>query len=340
MMKAVVLAGGRGSRLRRLTPVLPKPFAPVANRPVLAWVLDHLDTADVDGIGVIVPAAELDLFEQGFGQRTAAGTPIRWLAEHAPAGTGGALRLQAAFFDGDPALVVPADIISSVRLTALLEHHRCHRPAVTVAAALRRAAQWGGDVLLPDPQRPGHAAAYAFKPCGASGVCAGSTGAWVVDPAVLESIPDEGMTDFSSDVLPRLPAPGRPLGLFDTGPVYLRDIGIGHKLLTANQEAALGQTPVAASPVPGPAPVIEDGACIGAQVLIGPGARIGADARVTGVCVIGADAEVGGGAEVEGALLLPGAEVPRGARVGEEIIGDPGRALEVLLKYAPYGARS
>ncbi|MFF9785728.1 sugar phosphate nucleotidyltransferase [Streptomyces nigrescens] len=331
-MKALVLAGGQGSRLRPLTPTLPKPLAPLANRPVLSWVLDQLDGAGAEETGVIVPVADVSLYEQAIGTSTPAGTPVRWLTESTPKGTGGCLRQQAAFFSDGPVVVVPADIISSVDLAGLLGHHQAVGAAVTVAAVMRNAASWTGDVLVPDPAHPGTAAAYHFKPGLSSGRCLGSTGAWVVAPDVLSRIPDQGFTDFSSQVLPALPAVG--MGLFDAGEIYLRDIGTHAKLLTGNREAAAGLTPLGLPPTPGAGVRIEKSARIGAQVLIGDGARIAEGACITGPAVIGPDASVGAGAHVDGALVLPGARVADGARVSAAVVGDPCRARDVLLQMA------
>ncbi|MFF3730706.1 sugar phosphate nucleotidyltransferase [Streptomyces sp. NPDC002476] len=329
-----MLAGGQGSRLRPLTPMLPKPLAPVANRPVLAPVLEHLDRSGIEETGVIVPVADLTLYQRIIGTRTPAGAPVRWLPEAAAAGTGGCLRQQAAFFAGEPVLVVPADIVSSADLTRLIGHHRSVGAAVTVAAVARDGALWAGDVLVPGRARSGTAAGYHFKPASSSGQLLGSTGAWVVEPDVLDRIPEHGFTDFSSHTLPGLPAPGAPLGLFDAGEIYLRDIGTPAKLLTGNLEAAAGRTPAAVPTAPGAGAEIDPSADVGEQVLIGEGARIAADVRLKGPAVIGPHAVVGAGAHVESALVLPGAHVAAGTRVVGEVVGDPVRTREVLLRLA------
>lgn len=202
-MRALVLAGGKGTRLRPLTPTLPKPFAPVANRPVLEWVLDHLDTAAVDTIGVIVPAHSADLFERGFGARTGAGTPIAWLLEQEPLGTGGGLRAHREFFDDGPVLVVPADILCPVALPELIAHHSHHRPAVTVAVMARDMTVWDGDVTVVTPDSP---TTYLFKPGPSAPSGLGSTGTWIVEPDLIDAIPEGSVADFSSAILPSLPA--------------------------------------------------------------------------------------------------------------------------------------
>ncbi|MEW1548315.1 NDP-sugar synthase [Streptomyces tsukubensis] len=337
-MRALVLAGGRGSRLAPLTPVLPKPLAPVANRPVLAWVLDQLAAAGITETGVIVPASDVALYETVFGATTRSGVRVRWLAESAPAGTGGCLKEQAAFIGRGPVLVVPADILSGTDLPALAAHHRRVGAAVTVAAVRREAREWAGDTLNPGPA-PGLAAGYRFKPDPTGTNVLGSTGAWVVEPRVLDLIPGKGMCDFSSGVLPLLPRPGLELGVFDAGAVYLRDIGTPRKLLTGNTEALGGTAPLALPAPPGPVARVDDGAVLRGRVLLGPGAAVAAGVRITGPAVIGPHARIGAGAVIDRAVVLPGARIAPGARVAGEIAGQPDLAREVLVRHGAEGSR-
>lgn len=334
-MRALVLAGGSGTRLRPWTPTLPKPLAPVANRPVVGWVLDHLDSAeDIDEIGVIVRPGQVDLYATILGNYSAAGRPIHWLTEPEPLGTGGALCHQRDFVGDEPVVVVPGDIICPVDLDGAIAYHRALHPAVTVAVTPRELTVWDGDIVLIDDA--GRAMAYLFKPGRHASSNLGSTGTWVVEPALIDSLP-EGFVDFSSEILPALS--GR-LAAYDTGEVYLRDVGTPESLVTGNHEAVAGVAPlprlsrsVAATVELGA--VIEPGAEVTGALVLGQGARVCDGARVYGPTAIGPDAVIETGARVEAAVVLPGTVV-RG-HVVASVVGDPRRALEVLLAYAPAG---
>lgn len=334
-MRALVLAGGSGTRLRPWTPTLPKPLAPVANRPVVGWVLDHLDSAeDIDEIGVVVTPGQVDLYATILGNYSAAGRPVHWLTEPEPLGTGGALRHQRDFVGDDPVVVVPGDIICPVDLDGAIAHHRALHPAVTVAVTPRKLTVWDGDIVLVDDT--GRAMAYLFKPGRNAPSNLGSTGTWVVEPALIDSLP-EGFLDFSSDVLPSLS--GR-LAAYDTGEVYLRDVGTPESLLAGNHEAITGMAPLPRLSRDGAASVelgavIEPGARVTGTVLLGQGARVCDGAYVCGPTVIGPDAVIEIGAHVEAAVVLPGAVV-RG-HVLASVVGDPNRALEVLIASAQEG---
>lgn len=334
-MRALVLAGGSGTRLHPWTPTLPKPLVPVANRPVLGWVLDHLDSAeDIDEIGVIVRSGQVDLYTAILGNYSAAGRPLHWLTEPEPLGTGGALRHQREFVGDEPVVVVPADIICPVDLDDAIAYHRALHPAVTVAVTPRELTVWDGDIVHTDDA--GRAMAYLFKPGWHAPSNLGSTGTWIVEPALIDSLPT-GFVDFSSEILP---APSAQLAAYDTGEVYLRDVGTPESLLRGNHEALTGVAPLprlsrgAALTVEFGA-VIEPGAEITGPLLLGQGARVCDGARVSGPTVIGPDAVIEPGARVEAAVVLPGAVV-RG-HVVASVVGDPSRALEALLAYAPVG---
>jgi len=342
-MRALVLAGGKGTRLWPMTRILPKPFAPVANRPVLGWVLDHLDAAGVEMIGVIVRAAETDLYERGFGVRTAAGTPIAWLAEHEPLGSGGALRAQRDFFRDGPVLVVPADILCPMDLSALIAFHHRRRPAVTVAVMARDMTVWDGDVAVITPDGLSR---YLFKPGPAVQSNLGSTGTWIVEPDLVDTIPENAFTDFSMSVLPSLPDFSLRLETFDTAGTYLRDVGTLDALLAANLEIVAGNAPLRPGPASPWADGLSDGtaaidatATITGPVLVGADATIHAGAEVRGPAVIGPGAIVGPGARVDASLVLPGATVPARDRLTGVVHGDAGDALRVLTSRYADGPR-
>lgn len=340
MIRALVLAAGSATRLRPLSPDLPKPLAPVVNRPVLDWVLTHLDTVAVSEIGVIVPAGAVGLYERIFGRFTDAGTPITWLGEDVPVGSAGALRDQRGFLGNSTVLVVPADIICPVDLTRMMAHHAAYRRVVTVAASPRDLRVWDGDVLVPCP---GFTARYFFKPGWQAPSRLGSTGTWLIEPALCDRILSTGYVDLSSQTLPGL-SPS-DVGLFDTGEVYLRDVGTLQMLLQGNLEAVQQTIRL---PLPPPVPgtqirlelgaVIEDGAVVEGPVLLGEGARVQAGACLLGPAVVGPDAILSAGSQVERSLVLANAVVRPRDRVKGQVVGDGASVVRSLLDHA--GERS
>lgn len=217
----------------------------------------------------------------------------------------------------------------ALHLRALIAHHeQVGRPAATVAVTTCDLDIWDGDIALVDSKG---AAGYLFKPRRRVASNLGSTGTWLVERALVQTIPP-GFCDFSSTIFPALPCADLRLGIFDTGPVYLRDVGTRHGLLAANIEAitnADANPPSRTYPFVHPAAVIEDGAVLSGPVLVGARARVcsGAQRSSSPRCWCRqrpGDAGVGVAA---GGLDVAGGDAGGFERVGHEVAhrpdGDP-----------------
>jgi len=121
-MQAIVLAGGLGTRLRQVVPDLPKPMAPVAGRPFLAWILDRLVQAGFDRI-VLAVGYRGDVIRDHFG-RDYNGVPVAYSTEEEPLGTGGAIRLAAQCITESPVFVLNGDTFVEVDYGAMWSAHQ------------------------------------------------------------------------------------------------------------------------------------------------------------------------------------------------------------------------
>ncbi|MEY9864382.1 mannose-1-phosphate guanylyltransferase [Catenulispora sp. GAS73] len=339
-MKAVILAGGFGSRLKPLSTHLPKPMVPVLNYPVLRHVIVGLAKVGVRDIGVAA-GSDAALLRSFPWQAETLGCRLHWLRDDRSAGTAGALTCNRDFFDGAPALVVPADKISAVDVVALMEHHHRYPAAVTLAVHSVDGATWSGDVVETDGP---YASAYRYLPRHRpDGLCHGSTDVWVVDPVVLAS-PPKYPQDFPRDVLSKLADEPDTVGVFDAGHIPLRDFGVFSGLYKGNIEAAQGLLSLEFRGEQVQNGVyVEAGVRIAGQVHLEPPVHIGRDVsiaagtRVMGPAVIGHEATIGRGAVVSGAVLLPGATVPPESVVAEGLVGGFARLASATLKHHPIG---
>jgi NDP-sugar pyrophosphorylase family protein len=324
-MRAIVLASGAATRLFPLSSYVPKALAPVANQPVLGHELIALREAGITDVGITYGPHTRDVVEY-FGDGGDYGVAITWLWEPAPLGTGGALLLNRDFFAGEPAVVVPADIITDIDIPALIAQHQARPCGVTLATASRDQKEWNGDVVVAEGTI---GMSYHFKPPASVGSDLGSLGTWIVDPATLSLIPD-GFVDFSSGFLPLLPMRDCALGVFNAGSVYQRDFGEFPSYHAGNLEVISGRacagllagTPDAAVPGIARGPVL-----IGTDAVLEPGARI------YGPAVIGPAAVVRSGAEVVSSVVLPGGVIPGGMLAAHGVFGDPQNITAVMMRY-------
>jgi NDP-sugar pyrophosphorylase family protein len=134
MSRAVILAGGQGTRLRPFTTVLPKPLMPIGDRPVLDIVVRQLKAAGFERI-TVATGYLAELIEAFFRDGSEYGIPIDYHREHEPLGTVGAL----ALIDGldDDLLVMNGDVLTDIDYGALLAEHRAGGAAATIATTRR-----------------------------------------------------------------------------------------------------------------------------------------------------------------------------------------------------------
>lgn len=129
-VRAVVMAGGYGTRLRPLTEHQPKPMLPVGDRPLLELIVDRLQRAGIRRV-YLATHYKADMIEQHFGDGQRFGIDITYINENEPLGTAGALSLVQP--SDEPLLVMNGDILSDVNLETMLDFHRSHSAALTVA---------------------------------------------------------------------------------------------------------------------------------------------------------------------------------------------------------------
>jgi mannose-1-phosphate guanylyltransferase len=291
---AVVIVGGAGTRLRPLTTWLPKSMLPLANRPFLAYLFEHLARHGVTR-AILACGHLADSIRAGFGDGRGLGLRLDYAVEPEPLGTGGAIAFAARGLH-EPFLAMNGDVLSELDLTALARFHRDRGASATIALT-----------PVDDPSRygvvetDGGGAVRAFVEKPPPGTAAADTinaGAYVLDPSVLDLIAPGVPVSIEREVFPRLVGEGLHARL-DRG--RWRDIGTPESYLAANLEL------------------------MPAGGLVDPAARIAADADVAG-SVVGPGVEVAGETRVREAVLLEGARVGPGATVAGCIVG-PGRVV-------------
>ena len=213
-MKAVILAGGKGTRLKPYTTILPKPLMPIGDMPILEILLRQMKRAGVDEAVLTVGhlAELLRLFFQD-GRRL--GLDIRYSYEDAPLGTAGPLSLVPGL--DDTFLVSNGDVLTTLPLAELVAHHRRSGAAATIAMHRRQVYIDLGVIQQNDA---GHVTGYIEKPTYDFMV---SMGIYVFEPRVLDFIPRNAYLDFP-DLVKRLIAAGEIVSGFPFDG-YWQDLG-------------------------------------------------------------------------------------------------------------------
>jgi NDP-mannose synthase len=216
-VRAVVLAGGKGTRLAPYTSVLPKPLMPIGDRAILEIVLQQLQSHDIVDVTLCVGHLS-HLIEAVVGDGSAQGTSVTYVREPHAFGTAGPLRLVE---DLDSTFIVMnGDILTTLDYRALLRHHREQKNVVTIAAKKRRIKVDYGVLHVGGNGHRGRLRRFVEKPEMTSRV---SMGIYVMEPSVLRAIPSSGAFDFP-DLIRSLLNDGKPIGVYDFGGLWF-DIG-------------------------------------------------------------------------------------------------------------------
>jgi len=282
-VKAVVMAGGEGSRLRPLTQSRPKPLAPVANKPVMEHIVDLLKRHGVTEIVTTVHYLA-DEVEAYFGDGTDFGVRMSYAVEDSPLGTAGAVKMAEADLD-ETFVVMSGDALTDVDLTAVLEAHRAKNAAATIVLKRVENPLEFGVVIVNDD---GLVHRFLEKPTW-SEVFSDTinTGIYVLEPEIFALMERGRIYDFSKDVFPQLLERGRPVHGFVTAD-YWTDIGNLQQYREANYDALAGRCRLE---LPGRER--------SRGVYIGAGAAVAPSAVITGPVVIGKNAEIRDGALIE-----------------------------------------
>jgi mannose-1-phosphate guanylyltransferase len=323
-VKAVVLVGGQGTRLRPLTLTTPKPLLPIANvaflERQLAWLGGHGVDEVVLSLGYLPHAFEDHFSDDRFGD-----IKLRFVVEHEPLGTAGGIRFAAEGID-ERILVCNGDVLTDLDLDALLRFHQEREAAATIA--LTQVMDPSAFGVVPT-REDGEVVAFVEKPPrGQAPTDWINAGTYVLEPDVTNSIPPRLQVSIERDTFPRmLEHPGR-LYAMQSGSYWL-DIGTPQKYLQAQLDVVrglLGTPPVAGATEIGDGVWVESGAEIDESAtvigpaLVGAGAQVGPEARVE-ASVLGPGTTVGARGNLLRSVTLRDATIAPGTHVKDEVVG-------------------
>jgi len=296
-MRAIVLVGGEGTRMRPLTETIPKPLIPLVDRPFLDHVLDHLAVHGVHEVRLSSPYLE-STFES-FIERRHGDPAITWITEATPLGTGGAVASAARGLD-ETFFVLNGDILTDLDLSALLASHRANGATATITLTPVGDARPFGLVAT---DGDGRVEEFREKPAEpVPGEV--NAGTYVLEPSALRGVAFDRSVSIEREVFPSLIAAGTPVFGF-VSDAYWMDLGTPDKYLRATFDALEGRVRglAYAAPYVDPSATVSLLSQLGRWTVVGPGAIVDDDA------------------EVEDSVLLAGASVGRGARVTDSILG-------------------
>jgi mannose-1-phosphate guanylyltransferase len=312
-MHAIILVGGRGTRLQPLTDTRPKPMLPILGAPFLEHQLRYLQRHGVDAVTFACGFLP-DEIRGYFGDGERVGMELTYALEPAPLDTAGAIAFAAREFGlvDRRLLVCNGDVLTDLDVSELVAAHERHDATATIALTpVEDPTRYGlvrtgdSDEVLAFLEKP------TLEEAGDDRYI--NAGTYVLEPEVFELVPEGARVNIEREVFPKLVGRGLHAVGFDG---YWNDIGTFESYRRANADAAAGRI-AGIDPLPG--------GNVERSAWVSPDARVASGAVVGAGSVVLAGARVEDGAELLGSVALEGSFVGREAYLEDVIVGEGGR---------------
>ncbi|MBP1468710.1 NDP-sugar synthase [Candidatus Chloroploca sp. M-50] len=322
-MKAVILVGGLGTRLRPLTCNTPKPMIPLVNQPFIEWMLLRLRD---QGISEVVLAVQYlaERFRHAFGDGSRLEMKLHIVEEPEPRGTAGAVKNVEHLLDG-PTFIFNGDVMTDLDLRAMLAYHQEKQSKVTIALTpVEDPTQFG----LVETERDDRVKRFLEKPR-VEDITTNliNAGTYVIDPEVLRYVPPNQFYMFERGLFPVIMQIGDPMYGYSTR-AYWTDIGKPQTYIDVHHDILIGKVKYDFRGeqiadrvwVEGDATIHPSAQVVG-PVVIGNGTVIGRGARIIGPTVIGPGCQLGTDVSLEGAILWEKNILEEGVTIRNSVLG-------------------
>lgn len=306
-MKAVIMAGGEGTRLRPLTRSTPKPLVPVVRRRCIDYSLQSLARAGVTEV-IVTTSYKADMIVDALEATDVKGLSMLFSFESEPMGTAGGVARVVPFLD-DTFIVMSADVLANVDIGAMVDFHRAKGAHATMAlTTVENVSEYGVVDLDTDgriqrfQEKPTHEEAFSNLI---------NAGIYVLEPHVMEHVPGDTKFDFSRNLFPILLGSDQPMYGHTLEGLWM-DIGRPRDLILANQRV------LADVPIPMTMHAVPEG--VGPGVWTSASVQYGQGSSVEGPSMLEHMVVIGDGVRVEGSFLHEGVHVGEGAVVRDSLV--------------------
>ncbi|MFA4857875.1 MAG: NDP-sugar synthase [Candidatus Margulisiibacteriota bacterium] len=324
-MRAIIIAGGLGTRLRPLTYNTPKIVVPLVNQPFIFYMVDLLLRHGVCEIVLNLHYLS-DKVHEVIGELEKKGAKIFISLEKDPLGTAGAVKNAEEYFTDEPMVVLNGDILTDLDISAMVKMHREKQARVTVSLAKVEDPRAYGLIVL---DQAGRISRFIEKP--ASHQIIANTinaGTYIIDPKIFVNIPKSKFFMFERDVFPQLLAAGEPLYGY-TSDAYWLDCGTPQKYFIAHRdilhqdvEAKIFGHKTERGVYLGEGVLLDKSDKVLGPSVLGNHVKVGAGTYVQELVCLGDNVEVGENCNLERAVVWKGTKIGNDVRIRGALIGN------------------
>jgi mannose-1-phosphate guanylyltransferase len=301
-VKAVVLVGGEGTRLRPLTYITVKAMVPVLNKPFIEYIIRHLSHHDISEI-ILAIGYKPDRITEYFTDESKLGTKLVYSIETGPMGTAGAVKNAEPYID-DVFFALNGDVFTDLDFTDMLRFHKNKGAKVTIALTPVEDPSRFGVVEIDSRQRVTRFVEKPKREQAASNMI--NAGVYIIEADVMKHIPESRKCMFEHDVFPSLVADGEPVFGYTTD-TYWMDMGTPEKYLQLNSDLLHGKSVQVY--------FAEKDVRIDKQSAVHP------QSRLVGPILIDKNCNIGKGAQLKGPVVIgPGCQIHDEASVENSVL--------------------
>ncbi|BAB59222.1 mannose-1-phosphate guanyltransferase [Thermoplasma volcanium GSS1] len=314
-VKGVLMAGGKGTRLRPITYSIPKPLVPVAGKPVISYILDSFYNAGVKDI-IITTGYKFEALIKGVLENKFSDQNILFSVEKDPAGTAGGVKLAENFID-DTFVVGSGDILIDFDVSKMIEEHKKRGANITIALTrVDDPSQFG----IAEVDDEGYVKRFLEKPKKSETFSNTiNAGVYVIEPSVLEYIPKGVQFDFAKDLFPKAMANGIKIYTYEINGVWL-DAGRPGDLIKANQimvdkygdRNINGSRMILKARIP-------DGVNVSGPTYIGEGVAIGKGSSIDSSTIY-EGVQIGNDVEIKNSVIMSSCRILDGSKISDSVI--------------------
>ncbi len=299
-MHSIILAGGKGTRLRPLTVFTPKPIVPFANRPFLLYQIELLKRAGITDI-ILSLNYQPNKIEHLLGYGIDYGVDLRYITEPSPLGTGGAYKFASQDIQ-DTTVVFNGDILTDIDISKVIEFHKKKNSVATIVLTpVANPSAYG----LVETAEDGRVLRFLEKPKGDElknlATCNINAGIYILEPSVLELIPQDENHSFEYNVFPELLNRNLPFFAYIMKDTYWRDIGTPESYLSAHHD-------------------LLDGMISGFEIERSENSDIATAAKIDGKSIIGESCVIKPNVEIINSVIGEGVQIEEKAVIENSVI--------------------
>lgn len=320
MKKAVIMAGGFGTRLRPLTMSIPKPMVPIANIPIMEHIVNLLKEHGITDITALL-YYQPERIKQHFGDGSSFGVSMHYVQADADYGTAGSVR-NAMKGCKEPFLVMSGDVLTDINLSDAIDFHKKEQSQATILLSRVHDPLHYGIVMT---NQQGRITKFLEKPSwGEVFTDTINTGIYILEPETIDMIPPDREYDFGKDVFPHMLRSDMQLFGFITNG-YWKDIGNLHEYQSACHDLLQKQVTVKLTgtqqthAVIGEHVIIPETVICTGESVIGNNVQIGNNSSIH-QCIIGNDVQIGSGVQLSNCIIWNGAHIGDRVMASDDVI--------------------